>query len=295
MPPVTTTDIPTPEGKTVRFGILPNPSHLEAVNSVAAGNVRGKLKVLKRYDYAENATEATEPSPVLCVQVHGDAALAGQGINQETLGFAYVPHFQVGGSLHLVVNNQLGYTTPAERGRSSRYTTDVAKMIGAPVIHVNGDYPEELAKATKLALEYRSKFHKDVFIDLICYRRWGHNELDDPTFTNPLLYDCISSRKSIPDVYCDALAKEGVLSQERLNKELSEHTELLNQNLSQLETYAPPKSYLEGRWSDLIQPGEVITTWDTGIDVPLLQYIGMKSVEVPEDFVRRGQFGSLKE
>ncbi|OXA42749.1 hypothetical protein Fcan01_22563 [Folsomia candida] len=278
----TSVDINVEGGGKVRVGILPNPSHLEAVNPVAVGNVRGKLKTLKSYDYSNGPID--KASRVLCVQVHGDAALAGQGINQETLGFAYVPHFRVGGSLHLVVNNQLGYTTPANRARSSRYTTDVAKMILAPVIHVNGDYPEELAKATRLAMEYRAKFHKDVFIDLICFRRWGHNELDDPTFTNPQLYDLISSRKSIPDAYCENLISTGVLTDSILKDHLSSHNNLLNDNFEQIETHEPQKSYLQAQWNGLIQAQEEITTWDTGVDIPLLQYIGVKSVHYPTDF-----------
>ena len=122
---------------------------------------------------------------------------------QETLAFSQVPHFSVGGSLHLVVNNQVGYTTPAERGRSSRYCTDVAKSIGAPVIHVNGDDPESVVRAARLAWDYRKTFHRDIFVDVLCFRRWGHNELDEPTFTNPIMYSAVRSRPaSIPDQYC---------------------------------------------------------------------------------------------
>lgn len=114
--------------------------------------------------------------------------------------FSGVPHFDVGGSIHMVVNNQVGFTTPGDRGRSTAYCTDVAKIINAPVIHVNGDDPESLTLATKLAVEYQQRFQRDIFIDLMCFRRWGHNELDDPTFTNPAIYKIIHSRKSVPDM-----------------------------------------------------------------------------------------------
>ena len=139
---------------------------------------------------------------VVCLQVHGDAAVAGQGIVQETLSFSTVPHFNVGGSLHLVVNNQVGYTTPAERGRSSRYCSDAAKSIGVPVIHVNGADPDSVVRAARLAWNYRQRFRRDVFVDVFCYRRWGHNEMDEPTFTNPAMYSVINSRSStIPEDY----------------------------------------------------------------------------------------------
>ena len=170
--------------------MLPNPSHLEAVNPVAMGKARARHMSKNTGDYGDSTTG----EKVLCVLVHGDAALSGQGINQESLMLSYLPHFNVGGTLHLVVNNQVGFTTPAERGKSSRYSSDLAKLINAPVFHVNGDDPEAMFIATKLALEYKQKFAKEVFVELHCYRRWGHNELDDPTFTNPKLYGQVHAR-----------------------------------------------------------------------------------------------------
>ena len=154
----------------VRLTMLPNPSHLEAVNPVAAGKARAREMRAGRGQYgSERVGEGA-----LCVQVHGDGALAGQGVNQETLQLSQVPHYAVGGSLHLVVNNQVAFTAPGERGRSSTHCTGLARQIEAPVIHVNGDRPEEVVKATRLAMEYRQKFRKDVFVDLVCFRRWGH-------------------------------------------------------------------------------------------------------------------------
>lgn len=158
------------------------------------GKTRSKQQTLKDGAFSDNP-EQPFASSVLNVILHGDAAFAGQGINQECLNMAYVPHFEIGGSVHLVVNNQVGFTTPGDRGRSTDYTTDLAKTIQAPVFHVNGDDPEMVALVTKMAFEYHRQFRKDIFIDMNCYRRWGHNELDDPTFTNPLVYAIVNNRK----------------------------------------------------------------------------------------------------
>lgn len=158
------------------------------------GKTRSKQQSLKDGAFSE---EADKPfaSSALNIILHGDAAFAGQGINQECLNMAYVPHFEIGGSIHLIVNNQVGFTTPGDRGRSTDYSSDLAKTIQAPVFHVNGDDPEMVALVTKLAFDYQRQFRKDVFIDMNCFRRWGHNELDDPTFTNPKVYEIVNNRK----------------------------------------------------------------------------------------------------
>lgn len=158
------------------------------------GKTRSKQQTLKDGAFSDEA-EKPFASSALNIILHGDAAFAGQGINQECLNMAYVPHFEVGGSIHLIVNNQVGFTTPGDRGRSTDYTSDLAKTIQAPVFHVNGDDPEMVALVTKLAFDYQRQFRKDVFIDMNCFRRWGHNELDDPTFTNPKVYSIINNRK----------------------------------------------------------------------------------------------------
>jgi len=184
--------------KSVMVSLLPNPSHLEAANPFTAGRTRAEQQCLKEGDYGTGPLG----DRAICLQIHGDAAVSGQGVVQETLSFSQVPHFNVGGSLHLVVNNQVGYTTPAERGRSSRYCSDAAKSIGSPILHVNGEDPEAVVRAARFAWNYRKQFRRDVFVDVICYRRWGHNELDEPTFTNPDMYSAVRSREaSIPDAY----------------------------------------------------------------------------------------------
>lgn len=173
--------------------MLHNPSHLEAVNPVTMGKTRSKQQSIR--DGAFNDDHAKLfGSDIVNVQLHGDAAIAGQGVNQECLMMAFTPNFDIGGTIHMVINNQVGFTTPGERGRSSRYCTDVAKMVNAPVLHVNSDDPELVGLVTKLAFDYQQEFRKDIFIDMNCFRRLGHNELDDPTVTNPLMYKAIAEK-----------------------------------------------------------------------------------------------------
>jgi len=265
----------------VHVTMLPNPSHLEAVNPVAVGKARGRHMTKGTGEYSESGQMG---DTAICVQIHGDAALAGQGINQETLQLANVPQYSIGGSLHLVINNQVGFTTPGPRGRSSRHCTDIAKQVGAPVLHVNGDHPEDLVRATKVALEYRQRYRKDVFVNLICFRRWGHNELDDPTFTNPALYSIINARRSVPDLYRDQLISEGLLTSEESSNVVSSHMTMLNENFKQMETYKPNRSNLSGTWTEMKEPSGDITEWDTGVDTNVLKYVGSKSVQFPPDF-----------
>uniref|UniRef100_A0A182P7W8 Transketolase-like pyrimidine-binding domain-containing protein n=1 Tax=Anopheles epiroticus TaxID=199890 RepID=A0A182P7W8_9DIPT len=276
----TSTDI-TVGGKTFHLNMLHNPSHLEAVNPVSMGKARAK-----QLAHADGPYDAlgTKRSSVLNVQVHGDAAFPGQGINQECLMMANVPHYEVEGTVHLIVNNQVGFTTPAERGRSTRYVSDLAKAIMAPVVHVNGDDPEALAGVTKMAIEYRQKFGKDFFIDLNCFRRWGHNELDDPTMTNPLLYKVIHARESIPDRYAQRLIAAGVLDQQDVDAISKSHQNYLNAELQACEQYEPERSYFGKQWAGLQQPGDEVTVWNTGVDYRLLAHIGEESVKLPEGF-----------
>lgn len=198
---------------------------------------------------------------------------------------AEVPHFEVGGTIHMVINNQLGFTTPAERGRSTRYCTDLAKCILAPVFHVNGDNPEAVDIVTRLAFAYQQKFHKDVFIDYQCFRRWGHNELDDPTFTNPAIYKIIHTRNSIPDMYAERLIQENVVSEEDVKKCNENYTRHLTEELDKAITYQPKAYYYQRRWKDLEPASSSITTWDTGLDYSILHYVGLQSISYPQQFV----------
>ncbi|XP_034113046.1 probable 2-oxoglutarate dehydrogenase E1 component DHKTD1 homolog, mitochondrial isoform X1 [Drosophila albomicans] len=272
-------------GKSINFSMIRNPSHLEAANPVAMGKTRSKQQTRGEGAFDNAATAQPFGQHVVNVILHGDAAFAGQGINQECLNMAYVPHFEVGGSVHLIVNNQVGFTTPADRGRSSAYSSDLAKSIQAPVFHVNGDDPEAVARITNLAFRYQREFRKDIFIDMNCFRRWGHNEVDDPTFTNPLIYKIIHQRQSVPDLYADKLATEGVLSKDEAKQLREKYMAHLGEELALAPTYVPPPSFFEKQWAGLTSaPANELTYWDTGLDYGLLHWIGQQSVAYPEDF-----------
>jgi 2-oxoglutarate dehydrogenase E1 component len=194
-------------GETITVTVAPNPSHLEFVNPVVEGMVRAK----------QDAMGDKEHAHVLPLLLHGDAAFAGQGIVAETMHLSGLHGYRTGGTIHVVVNNQIGFTTLPEDARSSTYATDVAKMVHAPALHVNGDDPEAVAYVASLALEYRQKFRKDVVIDLVCYRRWGHNETDEPSYTQPLMYARIKNHPSAASLYGDKLVREGTLTREALD------------------------------------------------------------------------------
>ncbi|XP_072745659.1 probable 2-oxoadipate dehydrogenase complex component E1 homolog isoform X2 [Anoplolepis gracilipes] len=274
------------EQKSVHVTMPRNPSHLEIVNPVAMGKTRGIMQAIQEAAYDENKTGQWSDK-VLNIQIHGDAAYPGQGVNQECLTLSKTPHFEIGGTIHLVINNQLGFTTPPSRSRSSKYCTDLAKSISVPVIHVNGDNPEMVVRAVRIAFKYQRQFRKDVFVDLNCFRRWGHNELDDPVITNPLMYKIIQNRPSIPDRYVEKLISAKILSQEIVKNTVESYSALLNKALKESMTDVSRQltvTYLTGRWTDMQQAEANITRWDTGVDLHLLQFLGKKSVQVPSNF-----------
>jgi 2-oxoglutarate decarboxylase len=195
-------------GETIAVSLAPNPSHLEWVDPVVEGMVRAK----------QDLARDKERSHVMPVLLHGDAAFAGQGIVAETLNLADLDGYATGGTIHVVINNQIGFTTLPQDARSSTYCTDVAKMVHAPAFHVNGDDPEAVVYVAGLALEYRQRFKRDVVIDLVCYRRWGHNEGDEPSYTQPLMYDKIKSHTSVAQLYGETLVRNGAISREELEK-----------------------------------------------------------------------------
>ncbi|KAL0968739.1 hypothetical protein UPYG_G00271080 [Umbra pygmaea] len=262
--------------------MLPNPSHLEAINPVSQGKTRARQQIKQEGDYStqENARPGDK---VVCLQVHGDASFSGQGIVPETFTLSLLPHYRVGGSIHLIVNNQVGYTTPSSRGRSSLYCSDVGKMVGCAVIHVNGDDVEDVLRASRLAVEYQRLFRKDVIVDLLCYRQWGHNELDEPGFTNPSMYKIIRSRKSIPDSYAAQLISDGLMTEQEQASIKTVHYSMLNDKLANMTLYSPPPTNLQGRWGGLVEPKARVSHWDTGLPSPLLQYVGAKSVDIPKE------------
>ncbi|KAL7751836.1 hypothetical protein RI367_002836 [Sorochytrium milnesiophthora] len=266
----------------LHVSLLHNPSHLEAINPVAMGKARAKQ--LELFE-AKTETDCWIGDRVMCVQLHGDAAFCGQGVVMETLGLSNLPHYTCGGSVHVVVNNQIGYTTPAINARSSAYTSDIAKMINAPVIHVNGDHPEDVANAAALAFEYRNKFRKDVILDVITYRRWGHNELDEPAFTQPLMYNVIRNRKSVPKQYEDKLLGESVLgSQQECDKFRDQYYSKLDADLNAVTTFKPEGDHLHGKWKGIESPKVTQTKLDTGVSAEMLQTVGLGSVATPDGF-----------
>ncbi|XP_067446290.1 2-oxoadipate dehydrogenase complex component E1 [Thunnus thynnus] len=277
-------------GHPLHVTMLPNPSHLEAINPVAQGKARARQQLRQEGDYSPE-DNAQPGDQVICLQVHGDGSFTGQGIVPETLTLSNLPHYRVGGSIHLIVNNQVGYTTPSERGRSSLYCSDVGKMVNCAVIHVNGDDAEEVLRATRLAVDYQRRFRKDVILDLICYRQWGHNELDEPFFTNPAMYKIIRSRKSVPDSYSDQLISEGLMTDAERDEIKSKYYSSLNDKLANMTLYSPPPTNLQGRWGDLAEPQARVTTWDTGVPIPLLQFVGAKSVDIPEHIQLHSHLG----
>ncbi|GAB1600706.1 probable 2-oxoglutarate dehydrogenase E1 component DHKTD1, mitochondrial [Argonauta hians] len=266
---------------TVHLSLIPNPSHLEANNPVAVGKARAKTQSLKVGDYDQDGTQNTDN--VLCFQVHGDASFSAQGIISETFSFAECAHFSIGGSIHLIVNNQIGFTTEAERGRSSMYCSDQAKINGYPVLHVNADDPKAVIQAAALAVEYRQRFHRDIIIDLVCFRRWGHNELDDPMFTQPIMYKAVESRKSIPDMYAQDVLNKELCTESELKTCVQEWNNVLVDNFSKTDTYVPEQFHLLQQWTGIEQASDNITSWDTGVDINVLKFVGASSVIVPED------------
>lgn len=266
----------------LRVSLLPNPSHLEAVDPVALGKTRAKqFAMLKDADPGCKLGDK-----VMCVQLHGDASFAGQGVVMESLGLSNLPHFTSGGSVHLVVNNNIGYTTPASAARSSLYCSDVGKMINCPVLHVNGDHPEDVSRALDTAFQYRNAFRKDIIVDLLVYRRWGHNELDEPAFTQPLMYQNIRTRKSVPVLYEDKLVNEEVITSEDIASLRSTYKAHLESELAKSESYSPSLSPLEGEWKDMVLPvsADANPNPETGVSIDTLKRVGKASVEVPDGF-----------
>ncbi len=225
------------DGLSLPVTLASNPSHLEAVDAVVEGIVRAKQDQLG----AAEGSLGGEGFPVLALLIHGDAAFAGQGVVAETLNLSQLEGYRTGGTVHLVINNQLGFTTPPAAARSSVYATDVAKMVQAPIFHVNGDDPEACVRVARLAVAYRNAFHKDVVVDLVCYRRHGHNEGDDPSYTQPLMYRQIDQHRSVRKLYTEALVKRGDITIEEAERALADFAERLQRALDETRSAAPAR------------------------------------------------------
>lgn len=218
------------DGGAIPVSVVANPSHLEIVGPVAEGVVRAKQ------DLADG--EGGEVFSVLPVVVHGDAAFAGQGVVAETLNMSQLPGYRTGGTVHVVINNQLGFTTAPASGRSGTYATAVARTVEAPIFHVNADDPEAVVRIARLAFDYRRTFHKDVVIDLVCYRRHGHSEVDDPSITQPAMYDRIDARPSVRKLYAQSLVDRGEIDERQVEGALRDYRERLDRAFA--ETRALP-------------------------------------------------------
>ena len=265
------------DGISVHMSLVPNPSHLEAVDPVVLGKVRAQQVI--RDDLADH-------SQVLPVLLHGDAAFAGQGIVWECLGFSGIRGYNTGGCIHFIVNNQIGFTTSPQFARSSPYPSDVAKGVQAPILHVNGDDPEAVTFACKMAIDFRQRFHRDVVIDMWCYRRFGHNEGDEPSFTQPQMYAKIRQHPKVSKIYGDRLIAQGVVTQDWIDGTAKTFSDQLEVEFEAGKTYKANKAdWFAGRWSGLHMPADPETARrniETGIDKKLMESLGRTLTTIPE-------------
>ncbi|PCI63358.1 MAG: 2-oxoglutarate dehydrogenase E1 component [Kordiimonadales bacterium] len=265
------------DGKKVHLSLNANPSHLEAVNPVVIGKVRAKQEM--KGDKEHNDT--------LSLLLHGDAAFAGQGVIAECFGMSGLRGYNTGGTIHFIVNNQIGFTTSPQFARSSPYPSDVAKMVQAPIFHVNGDDPEATVYATKLATEFRMEFKRDVVIDMFCYRRFGHNESDEPAFTQPLMYAAIKTHPSVLKLYSDKLVAEGVITAEQFASMESEFISYLEDEFDASKDYSVNKAdWFEGKWQGLglADKDHEKRRAETGVAEIMLREIGETITSAPEEF-----------
>jgi 2-oxoglutarate dehydrogenase E1 component len=263
----------------VHLSLTANPSHLEIVDPVVLGKVRAKQD-----QHGDLPEERTSVLPLL---MHGDAAFAGQGVVAECFGLSDLKGYRTGGSIHFIVNNQIGFTTYPRYSRSSPYPSDVAKMIDAPIFHVNGDDPEAVVFAAKIAIEYRQKFHKPVVIDMFCYRRHGHNEGDEPAFTQPAMYRKIAGHPTTLEIYSKRLIADGVMTEAEIDAAKAEWRAKLDAELEAGSGYRPNKAdWLDGKWAGFksADQEEDPRRGVTGVDIAKLKDIGTKITKVPEGF-----------
>jgi 2-oxoglutarate dehydrogenase E1 component len=258
-------------GNNIHIELAANPSHLEAVDAVVVGMARAKM----------DRIEPPGNYPVLPILVHGDAAFAGQGVVAETLNLSNITGYRVGGTIHVIINNQLGFTTSPTEARSSEYSTDVAKMVQAPIFHVNGDDPEAVVRVARLAFAYRQAFHKDVVVDMVCYRRHGHNEGDDPSYTQPLMYKRIDARRSVRKLYTEALVRRGDISFEEAEAALDNFQSRLQVALDETRSHdaPPPLAHAPERHYEGVR-----AHFDTGVSQESLDEVFAAIETVPEGF-----------
>jgi 2-oxoglutarate dehydrogenase E1 component len=264
------------DGNPVHLSLTANPSHLEAVDPVALGKCRAK-----QFQYGDKLTRGS----VMTLLLHGDAAFAGQGVVAECFAMSGTKGFRTGGTIHFVVNNQIGFTTAPAFARSSPYPSDVALMVQAPIFHVNGDDPEAVVHCARIATEFRQLFHKDVVVDMFCYRRFGHNEGDEPSFTQPLMYRAIRSHPSTLDIYSKRLIQEGILTEGELNTSMSAYRQRLEEEFDAAGSHLPNKAdWLDGRWTGLETAPRGDRRGETDVDIEDLKRVGQAISHVPDAF-----------
>ncbi|CAO5249843.1 2-oxoglutarate dehydrogenase E1 component / Dihydrolipoyllysine-residue succinyltransferase component of 2-oxoglutarate dehydrogenase complex [Frankia sp. AgKG'84/4] len=262
-------------GRAVGVSVVANPSHLEAVDPVTEGVVRAKQDILDK---------GSAGFTVLPVLVHGDAAFAGQGVVAETLNLSQLRGYRTGGTIHLVINNQVGFTTSPESSRSSVYATDVARMVQAPIFHVNGDDPEACVRVAALAFEYRQAFHKDVVIDLVCYRRRGHNEMDEPSFTQPLMYDTIASKRSVRKLYTEALIGRGDITREEAEQAMKSYRAELEKAFAQTRDTSPAGTAPQPRIVTTPEEAAAAAAVSTAVTPEAVKRVIDTQVNLPDGF-----------
>lgn len=262
-------------GHKVHVSLTANPSHLEAVNPVVAGKVRAKQDDIQDH----------ERSKVMGILLHGDAAFSGQGVVIESLCLSNLKSYTTGGMMHIVVNNQVGFTTLPKDSRSGRYCTEFAKAIQAPVIHINGDDVEKVLMAANMAESYRCKFKKDIVLDIVCFRKYGHNEGDEPMFTQPIMYNLIKNKKSSIELYSEYLSSSGVISLDEITKYKKEKMQFFDKELEAAKTYKPSEEdWLKGKWQGLDKQDRVKEKApSTGVREDVIKKIGAALVDYPKD------------
>ena len=263
------------ENKKIHLSLTSNPSHLEAVNPVVVGKVRAK----------QTLTKDKSTDKAIGLLIHGDAAVAGQGVVAETFAMSQLRGFKTGGTIHFVINNQIGFTTMPQYGRSAPYCTEIAKMVQAPIFHVNGDDPEAVVHVCRLATEFRNKFKVDVVVDMFCYRRSGHNEADEPSFTQPLMYQAIKSHPTTRKIYEKKLIENGTISIEESKKIIDDFKNFLDDEFNAAKNYNPNKAdWLEGTWTGLSTATFDARRGKTSVKKEKLIDIAKKIHKIPNDF-----------
>ncbi|MEO1330178.1 MAG: 2-oxoglutarate dehydrogenase E1 component [Pseudomonadota bacterium] len=275
------------DGNTVHLSLTANPSHLEAVNPVVLGKARAKQ--------AQHGDHHDRTS-VIPVLLHGDAAFAGQGVVTESLGLSGLKGHRTGGSIHIIVNNQIGFTTAPHNSRSSPYPSDVALMVEAPIFHVNGDDPEAVTHAAKVATEFRQLFKKDVVIDIFCYRRFGHNEGDEPMFTQPRMYKLIKTKKTTLQIYAERLVTDGLIDGDEVDTMRTEFQAFMNEEFEAGKDWRPNQAeWLDGKWAGFEQSDENYQRGDTGVGEDALREIGRALTTTPPEMKLHRTVGRIIE